>query len=57
VEEELRTAVLERFDPDSIAAAGAESVRRRELIARAMARNDTHWDHQPVFDARRQYVR
>jgi hypothetical protein len=32
-------------------------VRRRELIARAMARNDTHWDHQPMFDARRQYVR
>jgi choline-sulfatase len=57
VEEELRAAILERFDPEAIAAAGAESVRRRELIARAMARNDTHWDHQPMFDARRQYVR
>jgi choline-sulfatase len=57
IEGELRDAVLERFDPEAIAAAGAESVRRRELIARAMARNDTHWDHQPVFDARRQYVR
>jgi choline-sulfatase len=57
VEEELRAAILERFDPEAIAAAGAESVRRRELIARAMTRNDTHWDHQPMFDARRQYVR
>ena len=57
VEGELRGAILARFDPDGIAAAGAENVRGRELIARATARNDTHRDHQPVFDARRQYVR
>jgi choline-sulfatase len=57
VEEELRAAILARFDPEALAVAGADSVRRRELIARAMTRNDTHWDHQPIFDARRQYVR
>jgi choline-sulfatase len=54
---ELRAAILARFDPDAIEATGRASVRRRELIARAMQRNGTHWDHQPYFDATRQYVR
>lgn len=57
VEAELRAEILARFDPQRIAADGAESVRRRELIARAMQRNGTQWDYQPEFDARRQYVR
>ena len=57
VEEWLRAAILERFDPDGIAAAGAQSVRRRELIARAMTRNETRWDYTPDFDGRRLYVR
>jgi choline-sulfatase len=55
--DELRTAILARFDPARIAAEGAASVRRREPIARAMQRNGTHWDHQPFVDATRQYVR
>jgi choline-sulfatase len=57
VERELREAILERFDAERLAAEGAASIHRRELIARAMARNGTSWDHQPFFDARRQYVR
>jgi choline-sulfatase len=57
VEAELRDAILTRFDPDAIAAAGAESVRRRELVRRALERNGTTWDFAPVFDAARQYVR
>jgi choline-sulfatase len=57
VEAELRDAILTRFDPDAIAAAGAESVRRRELVRRALERNGTTWDYAPVFDAARQYVR
>jgi len=56
-DDELRALILERFDPDRIAADGAASVRRRELIARAMVRNATQWDYQPVFDATTQYVR
>ena len=55
--DELRALVLERFDPDAIAAAGASSVRRRELIARAMTLTGTRWDHVPFFDATKQYVR
>jgi choline-sulfatase len=57
VEEELRAAILAEFDPDRIAADGAASVRRREVIRRAMERNGTRWDYSPVFDATTQYVR
>jgi len=55
--EEYRATILERFDPDAIAAHGVESVRRRELIARAMALTATRWDYSPPFDATKQYVR
>jgi choline-sulfatase len=54
---ELRLLVLERFDPDEIARSGEESVRRRELVARATALTPTRWDYSPVFDATTQYVR
>jgi choline-sulfatase len=57
VERELREAIHARFDAERLAAEGAASIHRRELIARAMTRNATHWDYQPFFDARRQYVR
>jgi choline-sulfatase len=57
IQAELHAAIHARFDAEALAAAGAESVPRRALIARAMQANDTHWDHQPFFDARRQYVR
>ena len=57
VEEELRAAILTDFDPDRIAADGAASVRRRELIRQAMALNGTRWDYSPIFDATTQYVR
>jgi choline-sulfatase len=53
----LRARILERFDPDTIARAGEASVRRRELIARAMAMTGTRWDYSPAFDATKQYVR
>ena len=52
-----RNCILECFDPDAIARDGDESVRRRELIARAMTITGTRWDHSPVFDATKQYVR
>jgi choline-sulfatase len=57
IEADLREAILARFDPDAIAADGAASVRRRELVRRALERNGTSWDYAPVFDATRQYVR
>src|SRR3954463_3315524 len=43
---ELRALVLERFDPDAIARAGAESVRRRELVGRATALTTVRWDFE-----------
>ncbi len=57
VAQELRALILERFDPDAIAADGDASVRRRDLIRRANDRNGTRWDYQPAFDATKQYVR
>jgi choline-sulfatase len=57
VEAALRDVILARFDPERIAAEGADSVRRREVIKAAMERNDTRWDYAPAFDATRQYVR
>jgi len=53
----LRACILERFDPDTISRVGEASIRRRELIARAMAITGTRWDYAPVFDATKQYVR
>jgi choline-sulfatase len=55
--EDLLALILAEFDPDRIAADGAASVRRRELIRDAMALNGTRWDHAPVFDATTMYVR
>jgi arylsulfatase A-like enzyme len=57
VEQDLTAAILAEFDPERIAADGAASVRRRELIRQAMALNGTRWDYSPVFDATTQYVR
>jgi choline-sulfatase len=57
VEEELLAEILQRFDPDAIAADGAASVTRRDLIRRANARNGTKWDYSPFFDAKEMYVR
>lgn len=57
LEEMLRGLILARFDPERIAADGAASVRKREVVKAAMARNGTHWDYVPIFDATRQYVR
>jgi choline-sulfatase len=54
---ELRALITEHFDPDALAAAGAESIRRRLILRAAMRHNDTHWDYQPHVDARHQYVR
>ncbi len=57
MESELRAAILAQFDPEAIAADGAASVRRRELVRLALERNGTSWDYEPVFDVSRQYVR
>ena len=52
-EENLRKAILERFDPDAIAGANLESLHRRWVIRQTMQQNDQTWAHFPHFDARR----
>lgn len=57
IEEELRSRILEQFDPDAIEQDVRASLLKRRLIRQAMKINDTHWDHLPYFDATQQYVR
>jgi choline-sulfatase len=57
VEADLHALLLNRFDPEALAAAGAASIPRRVIVAEGMRRNDQHWDYTPVFDGTRQYVR
>lgn len=53
----LEASILARFDPEQLAAAGLESVRRRLVIKEALRRNDVHWDYVPSVDVTQQYVR
>ena len=53
VEGELRARVLGEFDPDAIARANLESLRRRWLIRATMQRHEQTWCHFPPFDSRR----
>ena len=57
VEAELEASILARFDPEQLAAAGLESVYRRQIIKEALRRNNVHWDYAPCADAAHQYVR
>jgi len=57
VETELRSRILEPFDPDRIEEELQESLINRAVIKKANKINDTHWDCQPFFDATKQYVR
>ena len=53
----LVMVVQAQFDVPRLAKEAPAGVRPREMIARAMALNGTHWDYQPSVDATRQYVR
>ncbi len=53
VEDELRVAILERFDPEAIEADVRRSLHARRLILEAMRRNGTLWDYTPPFDPSR----
>lgn len=57
VVDELHEALTARFDPEQLAAAGAETIPRRVIVAEAMRRNDQRWDYTPVVDGTRQYIR
>jgi choline-sulfatase len=50
IEQHLKARVLEQFDPDGIERAVTESVRKRDLIKRAMGITGTRWDVEPRFD-------
>lgn len=53
----LRGMIDSRFDRAAIEDAVSESLKRRQLIRKAMRRNGTHWDYGPHFDPTLQYWR
>ena len=57
IEASLRALILGEFDPEQLAAAAVDSVRRRLIVKEALARNGIRWDFSPQFDATKQYVR
>lgn len=57
IEAELRSQILETFDPNVIEAELRESLLNRAVIKQANEVNDTHWDYSPFFDATKQYCR
>jgi choline-sulfatase len=57
IESSREAAILARFDPESLAKAGLESVQRRLIIRETLRRNEVHWDYIPTFDPTGKYVR
>ncbi len=57
VETELRSRILESFDPNAVEEELQVSILNRSVIKQANKINDTHWDYFPPFDATKQYCR
>ena len=52
-ETRLRGLILDRFDPDKMAADNLDSLYRRRLIRDVMYKHDASWNHHTTFDPRR----
>ncbi len=57
VRADLHARLINRFDVDDLGRDVAGKIAQKRIVREAMHRNDTHWDHQPFFDATKQYVR
>jgi choline-sulfatase len=57
IEVELRSRILDTFDPDAVEAELQGSLLNRTVIKQANKLNGTHWDYSPFFDATKQYCR
>ena len=53
LETRLRGLILDRFDPDKMAADNLDSLYRRRLIRDVMYKHDASWNHATTFDPRR----
>ena len=49
----MRNLILDRFDPDSMAAENLDSLYRRRLIRDSMTKHGQTWAHTPAYDARK----
>ena len=57
VELELRSRILDTFDPDAIEDELQMSLLNRAVVKQTTQVNETHWDYSPPFDATKQYCR
>lgn len=57
IENELRSRILETFDPDEVEQALMVSLMNRAVVKQANEANLLHWDYTPMFDATKQYAR
>ncbi|MEM7463594.1 MAG: choline-sulfatase [Pseudomonadota bacterium] len=58
VKEELKSALLDRYDVEAVTARAIESKRTRQWIHTVLDGSDGYrWDYQPLFDGTQQYVR
>ena len=58
IENRLRAAIMEQFDPEGIEQSVQKSLARRKVIREAMqTTGGPKWDYQPYFDATQQYWR
>lgn len=57
IETELRSKILDTFDPDAVEQTLQQSLLNRAITKQANAANDVHWDYTPNFDATQQYCR
>ena len=51
--DELQKLILDRFDPETIAAENLASLYRRRLIGTVRRGQGHSWKHRPTFDPRR----
>ncbi|MDF1513483.1 MAG: choline-sulfatase [Anaerolineae bacterium] len=57
IAEELRSLILDTFNPDAVEQKLMESLLRRAVVKQANEVNEVHWDYAPFFDVTQQYAR
>lgn len=58
IKQELKNRLLGRYDVEAVTQRASKLKQTRIFLHEALMTNDGyHWDHQPVFDATKQYVR
>lgn len=57
IEEELKSLILKRFDPQEVLDYLDTSIRKKKVVKEAMERTKAAWDYVPVVDESRRFSR